>query len=246
MTGMKWLKFFLAGLAVVVMASCNMALNETLHVKAGENYQGSNRTVNGMIIVEDEGSVDINLSTVNGAIRVGKGSSTAGLSTVNGMITVGAGSKTGKLETVNGYVQIGKDVKISGSLATVNGYILLDTGSEVESSIGTVNGFVALIGATVDGNASTVKDGVFLADGAVVKGNIVAKDTTGDQSDFSQYVIIGENCVVEGQIEVAKDRKIMIHSTATVKRDSSWANQVIEWDEELFQKLYQILMNRVR
>ena len=195
------------------------SVNKSVKIEDGGHSKGAT-SVNGSITVGDNAKVTGNLSTVNGAIRVGSDSAIEEASTVNGSLRISNNTQTEDLETVNGAIKIAEMVVVNGEVAAVNGQISLGKGSSVSSHLSNVNGDISLTASTVGRDVSTVNGDVSVMDGAVIRGDLSIEKPHG----FNNYngnsrkptVIIGPGSRVEGKIIVEREVKLYISETAEV------------------------------
>ncbi|MGP1665121.1 MAG: hypothetical protein ACTS5I_04265, partial [Rhodanobacter sp.] len=93
---------------------------------------------------------------VNGSIELGDKAQAKALSTVNGAITLGRDSRvSGSVEAVNGSLRLAAGAEVGGKLSNVNGAIMLDA-AHVADGIATVGGDITI------GANSRVEGGILI------------------------------------------------------------------------------------
>ncbi len=209
-----------AGIAALILAlPAYGSVNKSIKIADGGHSKGA-WSVNGSITVGDNASVTGNLTTVNGAIRVGSDSTIEDASTVNGSLRISKNTRTEDLETVNGGIKIAEKVVVDGEVSAVNGKISLGNGSSVASHLSNVNGDISLTGSTVGRDVSTVNGDVSVMDGAVIKGDLSIEKPHGFNSSSRNSkkptVIIGPGSRVEGKIILEREVKLYISESAEV------------------------------
>lgn len=129
--------------------------------------------VNQDIEIEDGSVVERQLSSVNGAVRVGQRSTvTGGVANVNGSITIGSGSQVGELRNVNGSISLADDASAQ-SIEAVNGAVRLGTASHIHGAVMSVNGGVEVgPDSRIDGTLSNVNGALRLEPGVTVQGGV--------------------------------------------------------------------------
>ena len=114
-------------------------------IRVGENAVVTGRlgTVNGSIRIDDGAEIE-DAETVNGRLQLGEGVRASTLSTVNGAVTLGKGTiVAGDIEAVNGAITVEKEASVAGAVGNVNGRIEL-TGTEIGGNVSTVTGDVQI------------------------------------------------------------------------------------------------------
>ncbi len=175
-------------------------------------------SVNGSVAAE-EGKSYGELTTVNGAVRVGRAATASLVKTVNGSIAIEDDARIGTASTVNGALRVGSGVSIDETASTVNGKIDLATRVRVGGDVSTVSGDITLRGAEVTGQLVTTNGDIRLQDGARVRGGIHVKDPKGWFSDGERRrvrVDIGPNCVVEGTLQFDRAVDLRVDPSAKV------------------------------
>ncbi len=212
---------FTIGLLVLLMSvpALGASINKSVKIAAGGESDGAT-SVNGSITVGESATVTGNLKTVNGSIRVDQGASIEKASTVNGSLKLAGNIKAESLNTVNGGIRIGEESTIDGEVAAVNGRITIEKGTSVSDDTGNVNGQIDLNGAEIGGNVSTVSGDIDLADGAVVKGNLIVEKpggwSWGKENKRKPRIVIGPGSRVEGTIVLEREVDLFISETAEV------------------------------
>lgn len=132
-------------------------------IKGGETVNGGVKLGAG-VKAED-------ISSVNGAIRIDENVTIDGeLSVVNGRISIASGSKiSGDISNVNGEIQIA-GAEIRGDLSTVNGDVALDEGAILRGTL-----TVQKPGGTRPGGRNSRTPKVIIGPGSEVVGEIVAE-----------------------------------------------------------------------
>jgi hypothetical protein len=209
-----------AALAVFVLATpAYGGVNKSVHIEDGGMSDGAS-SVNGSVTVGDNATVSGSLKTVNGAIRVGVGSSIEDAGTVNGSLRIANMVKAEDLETVNGAIKIGEDVVIDGEVSTVNGQIDLRDRSSVARDLSNVNGSISLNASQVGGDVSTVNGDVRVMEGAVIKGDLIMEKPRGlnwgRRNDRRPKVVIGPGSRIEGVIRLEREVKLYVSTTAEI------------------------------
>jgi hypothetical protein len=114
--------------------------------------------------------------------------------TINKSIHIEAGGESSGATSVNGSVSVGENAVVSGNVKTVNGSVRVDSGAKIR-------------------NAATVNGGIRLAS------NVHADDL----STVNGSIKVGENGVVDGEIEAVNGR-ISIKQGSNVADDVSNVN----------------------
>ena len=210
----------IAGIAALILAlPAYGSINKSVKIADGGHSKGES-SVNGSITVGDNAKVTGNLTTVNGAIRIGSDSTIESVSTVNGSLRISKNTKTEDLETVNGRIRIAEKVVVDGEVSAVNGQISLGKGSSVASHVSNVNGDISLTASTVGRDVSTVNGDISVMDGAVIKGDLSVEKphgfNIGSRDSNKPTVIIGPGSRVEGKIILEREVKLYISETAEV------------------------------
>lgn len=212
---------FTVGLLVLLMAvpALGASINKSVKIAAGEEAGGAT-SVNGSISVGDDAIVTGSLKTVNGSIRVDSGASIENASTVNGSLRLADGVRTEGLSTVNGSINVGEKGVVDGDVSAVNGRIVLGIGTSVSDDVGNVNGQIGLEGAEVGGDLTTVNGDIELADGAVVKGDLVVEKPNnwswGKKKSRKPRIVIGPGSRVEGTLRLERKVELFISESAEV------------------------------
>ena len=209
----------LAGLiALFVAFPAHANANKSVKVASGSTSDGA-WTVNGSVTIGDGATVTGGISTVNGSIRIEQGATVRNAETVNGGLRVADKVKSEDLSTVNGTIRVAEDVIVDGGISAVNGRIEVGGGSKVANHLGNVNGSIELTGSEVGGNVSTVSGDIELADGAVIKGDLVVEKPGGwgwNKKDDMPRVVIGPGSRVEGTIRLEREVELFISESAEV------------------------------
>lgn len=212
---------FTVGLLVLLMAvpAFGASINKSVRIDAGSDSRGAT-SVNGSISVGGGAVVNGGLKTVNGTIRVDSGAHIENASTVNGGLRLADMVEAGNLSTVNGSVKLGPNAVIEGEIKAVNGRISIEQGGRVRDDVGNVNGQIGLSGAEVGGNLSTVSGDIELADGSVVKGDLIVEKPSGwgwdRQKSRKPRIVIGPGCKVDGKIILEREVALFISESASV------------------------------
>ena len=203
---------FTALLLITAAANARSSVNKSVNVAPGETLSESVSSVNGSVNVGANAVLQGEAETVNGSLSIDDGCQTRDLSSVNGAVRVGERVQVdGNVSTVNGTLRIGDQSTISGNVETVNGSIDL-RGATVERDIETVNGGIVLDqGAIVRGSIivpATRSRGnkkwrgtldIELRGGSSVVGDIRVED-----EDRKVRVILRDGSTVGGQIQGAE------------------------------------------
>jgi hypothetical protein len=212
-------KIALAGLlALLFMAPAwGGSLNKSIKIDAG-SHSGGQSSVNGSISVGSGAVIDGSLKTVNGSIRVDEDVTFKDAETVNGTIRINSGSFADNVNSVNGSIRIGENVSISGDIDVVNGQISLDAGAKVADSVSNVNGDISLAGAEVGGDLSTVNGDVTLNAGSTLRGDLIVEKPGGwgRSNNRKPQVIIGPQSTVVGNIILEREVELFISDSAKV------------------------------
>jgi hypothetical protein len=168
----------------------------------------------------DAGQAAGDLDTVNGGIRVGEGATAKDVETVNGGIRLERGAKVESAETVNGGIELEETAIALRGVAAVNGSIELARGAESGGDVSNVNGGIRISGARVGGRIETVNGNITLEDGARVVGGIKVEKPGGWSwgKQRPPRVVIGPNCVVDGELVFEREVELFVHASATVGR----------------------------
>ena len=210
----------LAGIAMLMIAlQAGASVNKSVKVPDGAQADGAS-SVNGSVTVGTYATINGDLETVNGSIKVGEGTTLFDAETVNGSLRVGDSVRARNLETVNGKIQVGTNVTIEGEVTAVNGQIEIREGSQVARNVENVNGQIELSGSVIGGSVKTVNGGVYIVDGTVVRGDLVVekpnRSGTGWNKNKKPKVVIGPGSRIEGIIRVEQEVRLFISETAEV------------------------------
>ncbi len=180
-------RVFLAILALVVAVPVAAGINSSIKVESGD-------------------VVDTDLSTVNGQIRIGDGATVHGeAESVNGSIEVGRDVRLDSVSVVNGSIEIGEGSVVDGEVSTVNGKISMENGTRARE-VSTVNGQLELSGAEVESDVSTYNGNVKLNGGTTVGGDLVIKESRGNNNRRKPLQIyIEDGARVDGDVIVEDD-----------------------------------------
>ncbi len=191
--------------------------NKSVNIAAGEVSSGAS-SVNGSISVGSGATVTGTLETVNGTIRIDDRARIRDAETVNGAIRVAENVHSEDLTTVNGSIRVGANTTVDGSIEAVNGRIEVRKGSSVASDVGNLNGQIELTGCQIGGDISTVSGDVELADGAVVKGDIIVEKPGGLHWGKRRRprIVIGPGSRVGGKIRLEREVELYISDSAEV------------------------------
>jgi hypothetical protein len=210
------------GAAPAVLVSLLLALpacasvNKSIDIDAGDTSDGAS-TVNGKITVGAGATVNGDVSSVNGSIRIDEGATVADAETVNGGLRVADNVRSKSLSTVNGSIDVARDVTVEGDVTAVNGRITVGGGSKVAADLGNVNGDIELERSEVGGDVSTTNGDVELADGAVIAGDLIVEKPGGwNNSKGMPRIVIGPGSRIEGVIRLEREVKLYISDSAEV------------------------------
>ena len=209
-----------AGIAALILAlPVQASINKSVKIPDGGSSNGAS-SVNGSVTVRSDATVTGNLSTVNGAIRIGRGSEIETASTVNGSIKVSDNVRCEDLETVNGSIKLAEQVTVDGEVSAVNGSITLDDGSSTTRHLSNVNGDITLRASQIGGNVTTVNGDVEVIEGSIVSGDLKVKKPSGfnwsGKESKKPRVIIGPGSRVDGTIILEREVKLYISESASV------------------------------
>ncbi len=208
------------GLATLLLAVAARAeVNKSVHIGDGETASGAS-SVNGAVTVGRGATVNGDVETVNGTIRIDDNAVIEDASTVNGGIKIGSQVRTQSLDTVNGTIRVSDNGQIDGSISAVNGAIDLGAGTFVDRNVGNVNGAITLEGVEVGGDVETVNGDIELSDGAAVHGDVIVEKPKrvgwfGGDSRVPE-IIIGPGCRVDGTLRLKREVKLYISESAVV------------------------------
>lgn len=195
------------------------SINKSVKVEPGSTSDGAT-SVNGSITVGENAEVTGGVKTVNGSIRVDDGATIENASTVNGGVRVADNVQADNLSTVNGTVRVGEQSTVDGEIEAVNGKISVGKGSKVADGVSNVNGQIELNGAEIGGDVSTVNGDIYLADSAVVKGDVIVEKPSnwgwGKNKSRKPRIVIGPGSVVEGVIMLEREVDLFISDSARV------------------------------
>ncbi len=193
-----------------------LSLNKSIKIAPG-TQAGGQSSVNGSISVGAGAVIDGSLKTVNGSIRVDENVTLKDAETVNGTIRLASGSSAEDVSSVNGSIRLGENVTLGGEIEVVNGKISLDKGTRVRDGVSNVNGEIELEGAEVGGNLSTVNGDVTVTDGSTVRGDLLVEKPGGWLNERRKpKVIIGRDSRVLGRLVLEREVELFIHETAEV------------------------------
>jgi acetyltransferase-like isoleucine patch superfamily enzyme len=179
---------FYLSIFTILISSCNVSVNRSIHINDGETVRRS-------------------LNSVNGSIHIGKDCVIkSGCRSVNGRIEIGSNSKVEDLNTVNNRISVGKDVIVKGDIYSVNGSVRCRSGVEVKGDVGTVNGSIELEKTKVFYDISTYNGNITLTDNSLVEGDVFIKDNKGRSNrDRPLKISVEGGSTVEGDIIVKAD-----------------------------------------
>lgn len=206
-------------ICLLVAIPAAASVNKSISIDDGATADGAS-SVNGSVTVGSDATITGRLSTVNGKITIGDGAVVEDARTVNGALRIGHKVTADDLETVNGSIRLESDSRIDGSVSAVNGSIRVDKGGRIERDLSNVNGDIEIDASEIGGSLSTVSGDVELADGAVIKGDLVV-EKPGKSGWFNKdtrvpTVIVGPGCRVEGTLRLKREVKLYISESATV------------------------------
>lgn len=206
-----------AVLALLLAVPAYGSVNKSVKIAAGEESDGAT-SVNGSISVGSGATVTGTLETVNGTIRIDHDARISDAATVNGAIRVAEKVQSKNLTTVNGSIRVGAGATVEGSVEAVNGSIAIGKGSSVANDVGNINGQIELMGSQIGGAISTVSGDIELADGAVVKGNVIVRKPSwwNWSKQRKPRIVIGPGSRVEGTIRLEREVDLYISDSAEV------------------------------
>jgi DUF4097 and DUF4098 domain-containing protein YvlB len=110
------------------------------------------------------------------------------------------------VSVVNGSIKIGEGTVVDGDVSTVNGQITMERGSRARE-VASVNGKLNLSGVDVETDVSTYNGDVTLSDGTDVRGDIIIRDSKGNNSrrDKPLKIYIEDGSSVGGDVIVEND-----------------------------------------
>jgi hypothetical protein len=207
------------GIAMLLLAfQAEGSINKSVKVPDGGQSDGAS-SVNGSVTVGSFATINGDLETVNGSIRIGEGTTLHDAETVNGGLRVGDSVRAQNLETVNGKILIGANATIDGEVTAVNGKIELGTGSQVARNVENVNGQIQVAGGRVGGDVKTVNGGVHVVDGGVVRGDLIVEKPNNrgwNMNSKKPKIVIGPGSSVEGVIRLEQEVRLYISDSARV------------------------------
>jgi DUF4097 and DUF4098 domain-containing protein YvlB len=188
-------------LLVLAPAACNCSVNKSLSVADGETMNTDLNTVNGSVKIGRNCIVKGSSSTVNGSIKVDNSSQVGDLKTVNGSIKLADKIQvTGGMDTVNGSIICLTDNTVTGNIETVNGRIECGVGTSCQGNLETVNGAIEISGTQVAGMIKTLNGNITLQEKSEVKQSIIIEKNKGIRQPNSKITITIDNSVVNGDI----------------------------------------------
>lgn len=194
------------------------SVNKSVRVEAGSQSDGAS-SVNGSVTVGEGATVNGDVETVNGSIRVDDNAKIRDAETVNGTLRIGSGVVADDLSTVNGAIRIDENVTVGGQVETVNGSIGVAKGSTVRRDVSNVNGQIELISCEVGGDLSTVSGDIELR-GAILKGDLIVEKpggwSWGNKRSRKPEIVIGPGSEVHGTIRLEREVKLFISESAKV------------------------------
>ena len=207
----------LAGLVALFLAlPAHGSINKSIKIGAGETSDGES-SVNGSITIGEGATINGDVETVNGTIRIEQGATIGDAETVNGGLRVADNVKSENLSTVNGSIRVAGQVSVAGEISTVNGRIVVGGGSKVEKGVGNVHGEIELSGSEIGGDLLTVNGDIELADGAVIKGDLIVEKPGGwNNSNREPRIVIGPGSRVEGTLRLEREVELFISESAEV------------------------------
>jgi len=194
------------------------SLNKSISIDDGVETGGQS-SVNGSISIGEGAIIDGSVETVNGTIRIDENVRLKNAETVNGSIRIASGVTAEDVESVNGSIRLGENVKIGGEVSVVNGKISMDKGTTVADDVSNVNGEITLSGTEVGGDLSTVNGDVTLEDSSTLRGDLIIEKPGGwgwNKNKRMPKIIIGPGSKVLGDIELEREVKLFISTTAEV------------------------------
>ncbi len=212
---------FTIGLLFLLMAlpALGASVNKSVKIEANTEASGAS-SVNGSISVGENAVVTGNVKTVNGTIRVDEGATIEKASTVNGGVRIAENVKSESLSTVNGSIKVGPKAAVAGEINAVNGRITIEGGGTVSKDVGNVNGQIDLSDAEVGGNLKTVNGDINMADGSIVKGDLIVEKNSGwgwsTSKSRKPRIVIGPGSRVEGKIILKREVELYISDSAKV------------------------------
>ncbi len=202
-------RFFVV-FAALALASC-ISINSDVVVPDGETVDGVS-SVNGSVDVGVGSTVNGDISTVNGSISMDERAQAEDIETVNGKIEIGPETVARSLETVNGSIQVGERAAISGSIESVNGRITVGSEAVVAGTVGAVNGQLLIQGAEV-GSLANVNGGMVLESGSIVNGELRVRKPRGSDDD-PVVVEIHSGVRVAGPLVFERPVTLRVHENA--------------------------------
>ncbi|NKB32320.1 MAG: hypothetical protein GKR91_04410 [Pseudomonadales bacterium] len=215
------LRLSTATLLAMVLGSYVFAANA--EAQEGRDISRVNSTIN----VEADESVVGDVSSVNGSVRLARGSSASEVTTVNGRIEISDQASVYEAATVNGGIRVGENVTVRGSLETVNGGIRTESGTVIENRIETVNGGIRVSSTQVGDNIETSNGDINIQDGSVIEGDVVVKgrkrwwDRLFSWNNRRPEITIDSSSTVRGDIHIYREVDLNI-------ADGSLNGEVVE------------------
>lgn len=170
---------------------------------------GCKVNVNKSIRLQDGKKVSSGMVTVNGNIHIGSHCMVRGTCrSVNGFIKVDENSVISALQSVNGNIEIGESVNIKGNAESVNGRIKMSHGTHIYGDVKTINGDINCHKTEIRKDIETYNGNITLAESTLVQGDIIIKESKGNQQHHRKLKItLIENSVVEGDI-IVRDKNL--------------------------------------
>lgn len=203
-------------LAAPVLAA---GINKSVVIEAGATADEAS-SVNGSITVGDGATVDGDVETVNGAIRIGSDASVGDASTVNGPLKVGERVRSGSLETVNGEIDLGGGARVAGTVSTVNGAISVEPDGVIDRDVSSVNGRIEITASEVGRDLRTVNGDVYLDRGTVLRGDLLVEKPGGwgwsGNDRRKPRIVIGPDSRVLGHLRLSREVELFVSDSAEV------------------------------
>ncbi len=195
------------------------SVNKSVRIGAGEMADEAS-SVNGSVTVGEAAMINGEVSTVNGRIRIDDNARVEDVSTVNGAVRIGTGVSSENISTVNGSIRVDNSATIDGYIEAVNGSIDVEKGTTIDRDVSNVNGKIELTGSQVGGDLSTVNGDVILADGTILRGDLIVEKPGGWNWGWKKRkpptVIIGPGSQVLGKIKLEREVDLYISESAEV------------------------------
>lgn len=160
---------------LIFLSGCKINLTKDLSIGLNSsNAKLSTTTIVNTIWIPDNTSIDSNLKSVAGSIKVGQNASIRNAKTVAGSISIDDHTSSRDLTSVAGSITIGKDVNVHGKVHTTAGSIHINNGTHISEDVSSTAGSITLDHCSVEGEVQ-VQYGSLTTHGAKLSGGILVK-----------------------------------------------------------------------